>query len=81
MWLGHVFEVCERISEAQAILQEHGRGALPPVDALEKLQSLLSEPGLQEAMYNIGYFPKQSRVIGNGDASRTLASSGSAADS
>jgi hypothetical protein len=59
MWLGHVFEVCERISEAQAILRDQAEGVMPPDAALERLRALLSERGLHEAMYNIGYFAKQ----------------------
>ena len=58
MWVGHAFEVCERISEAQAILHDQAAGAITPDAALAKLRALLSEPGLQEAMYILGYFPK-----------------------
>jgi hypothetical protein len=58
MWQGHVFDVCERVSEAQAILHDtvHDR-KLTPAAAVEKLQALFSEEGLLEAMYQIGYFP------------------------
>ena len=59
MWVGHVFEVCERISEAQVILHDQAEGAITPDAALAKLRALLSEPGLQEAMYVLGYFPKK----------------------
>jgi hypothetical protein len=59
MWVGHAFEVCERISEAQAILHDQAEGAITPDAALAKLRALLSEPGLQEAMYILGYFPKK----------------------
>ena len=60
MWQGHVFEVCERVSEAQAILDDHiNGGKLTAAEAIEKLQALLSEPGLFEAMHHIGYLPKR----------------------
>jgi hypothetical protein len=60
MWQGHVFEVCERVSEAQAILDDHiNGGKLTAAEAIEKLQALLSEPGLLEAMHHIGYLPKR----------------------
>jgi len=60
MWQGHVFEVCERISEAQALLHQHfDAGSLTADETLARLRRLLSEPGLLDAMYYIGYFPKQ----------------------
>jgi hypothetical protein len=62
MWVGHAFEVCERISEAQTILHDQAEGAITPDAALAKLRALLSEPGLQEAMYILGYFPKKAVV-------------------
>jgi hypothetical protein len=60
MWQGHVFDVCERVSEAQAILHDtlHDRKLTPEV-AVAKLQALFSEAGLLEAMYEIGYFPRK----------------------
>jgi hypothetical protein len=58
MWLGHAFEVCERISEAQAILHDQAEGGCSSDQTLDKLRTLLSEPGLHEAMYNLGYFAK-----------------------
>ena len=59
MWQGHVFEVCERVSEAQAILHDHFNGGkLTAAEVVEKLKVLLSEQGLLEAMRYIGYFPK-----------------------
>jgi hypothetical protein len=58
MWQGHVFEVCERVSEAQAILHDHKNGRkLTDAQVVEKLHALLSEQGLLDAMYYIGYFP------------------------
>jgi hypothetical protein len=60
MWQGHVFEVCERVSEAQAILYNHvADGKLTAEEVVEKLHALLSEEGLSEAMRHIGYFPKK----------------------
>jgi hypothetical protein len=69
MWVGHVFEVCERISEAQAVLRSEMEGSIAPEAALNKLRELLSEPGLHEAMYNIGYFPKRPAPLSTGDNS------------
>lgn len=60
MWVGHAFEVCERISEAQAILHDQAECVISADAALEKLRALLSEPGLHEAMYTLGYFAKKS---------------------
>jgi hypothetical protein len=65
MWVGHVFEVCERISEAQVILHDQAEGAISPEAALTKLRALLSEPGLQEAIYLLGYFPKKPATTGS----------------
>jgi hypothetical protein len=60
MWQGHVFEVCERVSEAQAILYDHAAGGeLTAEEVVEKLHALLSEEGLSEAMHHIGYLPKK----------------------
>jgi hypothetical protein len=64
MWVGHVFEVCERISEAQVILHDQAEGAISSDAALTKLRALLSEPGLQEAIYHLGYFPKRPAAPG-----------------
>ena len=64
MWQGHVFEVCERVSEAQSILHDHFEGGkLSATETLEKLRALLSEPGLLDAMYYIGYFPKHAQTV------------------
>jgi hypothetical protein len=63
MWLGHAFEVCERISEAQAILHGQAEGSTSPDEALRRLRQLLSEPGLGEAMYKLGYFSKQPNAL------------------
>jgi hypothetical protein len=60
MWQGHVFDVCERVTEAQVILRETVQErTLTPAAAVEKLQALFSEAGLIEAMYEIGYFPRK----------------------
>ena len=62
MWQGHVFEVCERISEAQAILHDHASGGeLTAAEVVERLRALLFEQGLFEAMHHIGYFPKRAQ--------------------
>jgi hypothetical protein len=56
---GHIFEVCERVSEAQASLDSHLSGELSAADTIQKLNALLSEEGLGEAMRHIGYLPKR----------------------
>ncbi len=61
MWQGYIFEVCERVSEAQSVLNR----AATDRDAndaatVEQLRRLLFEPGLFEALYHIGYLPKVS---------------------
>ncbi|MBI1202518.1 MAG: hypothetical protein GC182_08410 [Rhodopseudomonas sp.] len=54
----NAFSICERVAEAQTILNDHfagGRGA--PVDVLTKLNALFNEQGLLRAMWEVGYFP------------------------
>jgi hypothetical protein len=50
------WEVCERVAEVQAILQEHIETGKYQTDEVAWLISeILSEEGLREAMDSIGY--------------------------
>jgi hypothetical protein len=53
-----VWEICERVAEVHALLDDHiagGKHAAAVVIA--KAQAILSEPALQRAMFDVGYFP------------------------
>ena len=53
-----VFAICERVAEAQAILNDHREGGRYSADeVVAKLDALLAEEGLLRAMYEVGYFP------------------------
>jgi hypothetical protein len=53
-----VWEICERVTEMQALLHDHvecGRRSAAAVVA--KAQAVQSEPELLRAMFDVGYFP------------------------
>jgi hypothetical protein len=50
--------ICERVAEAQALLNDHTEGDRFTNDELvRKLAALMAEEGLLRAMWEIGYFP------------------------
>jgi tRNA isopentenyl-2-thiomethyl-A-37 hydroxylase MiaE len=50
--------IAEAVSEAQAILHDHLEcGRHSPQEALARLNLILSEKSLLQAMYDVGYFP------------------------
>jgi hypothetical protein len=50
-----VWEICERMAEVQALLDDHIAGA----DLVAKAQAILTEPELLRAMFDVGYFPPE----------------------
>lgn len=50
--------ICERVAEAQALLNDHLEGGRFTADELvRKLAVLMAEEGLLRAMWEVGYFP------------------------
>ena len=53
-----VWEICERMAEVQALLHDHAEcGKHTAADVVAKAQTVLSEPELLRAMFDVGYFP------------------------
>jgi hypothetical protein len=53
-----VWAICERVTELQALLHDHVEcGKHAASDVVTKVQAILSEPELLQAMYDVGYFP------------------------
>jgi hypothetical protein len=53
-----VWEICERVAEVQALLDDHVAGGKhSAADVMAKAQAVLTEPGLLWAMFDVGYFP------------------------
>lgn len=52
----HVWAVCERVAEAQAVLHDHAHGRLSPAEVVSKLDALFAEEGLLRSLYEVGYF-------------------------
>jgi hypothetical protein len=51
-----VWEICERMAEVQAPLNDHGEcGKHTAANVVAK--AVLSEPELLRAMFDVGYFP------------------------
>ncbi len=56
------WEICERVAEVQALLDDHIAGGKHSAsDVVAKAQSVLSEPELLRAMFDVGYFPPNAR--------------------
>ena len=52
------WEICERVAEVQALLDDHlAGGKHSAADVVAKAQAVLSEPELLRAMFDVGYFP------------------------
>jgi hypothetical protein len=50
--------ICERMPQVQALLDDHVAGGQDSAaDVISKAQAILSEPALQRAMFDVGYFP------------------------
>jgi hypothetical protein len=53
-----VFAICERVAEVQALLDDYVAGCKhTAADVFAKAQSVLPEPELLRAMFDVGYFP------------------------
>jgi hypothetical protein len=53
-----MWEICERMAEVQALLDDHiAGGKLSAADVIAKAQAVLSESELLRAMFDVGYFP------------------------
>ena len=53
-----VWEICERVAEVQALLDDHVAGGKhTAADVVGKAHSVLSEAELLRAMFDVGYFP------------------------
>ena len=53
-----VWEICERVADVQALLDDHiAGGKHSAADVVAKAQAVLSESELLRAMFDVGYFP------------------------
>ncbi len=53
-----VWDICERVAEVQALLDDHVAGSKhSAADVMAKAQAVLSEPELLRAMFDVGYLP------------------------
>jgi hypothetical protein len=53
-----VWEICERMAEVQALLDDHiAGGKHTAADVVAKAQAVLLEPELLRAMFDVYYFP------------------------
>ena len=58
-----VWEICERMAEVQALLDDHLVGGKhTAADVVAKSQAVLSEPSLLRAMFDVGYFPSNASL-------------------
>jgi hypothetical protein len=51
------WEICERVAEVQALLDDFAGGEHTAADVVAKAQALLSESALLRAMFDVAYFP------------------------
>jgi hypothetical protein len=51
--------ICERVAAVQALLDDHiaRRGKHSAAEVVARAQAVLSEPELQRALFDVGYFP------------------------
>ncbi len=53
-----IWEICERVADVQALLDEHVAGGKHlAADVIAKAQAVLSEAELLRAMFDVGYSP------------------------
>lgn len=51
-------QICERVAEAQALLNDHREGGKhTAAEVVARLDALFKEEGLLRAMWEVGYFP------------------------
>ena len=54
----NAWQICERVAEAQAMLNDHlEHGRHTEFELIQKLAALLNEDGLLRAMWAVGFFP------------------------
>ena len=59
------WEICERVAEVQALLHDLVEcGKHSAADVVAKAQAVLSESKLLRAMFEVGYFPTNTRPPG-----------------
>jgi hypothetical protein len=60
------FEICERVSEAQALIHDHVECGKPTAEeVVARLRALFEEQTLLQAMYDVGYFPQNTTLPKN----------------
>jgi hypothetical protein len=58
MFHNPMWAICERVAEVRTLLDDHIAGDKHTgADVIAKAQAILSEPALQRAMSDVGYFP------------------------
>jgi hypothetical protein len=58
MFHNPMWAICERVAEVRTLLDDHiAGGKHTAADVIAKAQAILSEPALQGAMSDVGYFP------------------------
>ena len=58
MFHNPMWAICERVAEVRTLLDDHiAGGKHTGADVIAKAQAILSEPALQRAMSDVGYFP------------------------
>ena len=59
-----VWEICERVAEVPALLDDHVAGGKhSAADVVANAQAVLSEPELLRAMSVVGYFPPNTPLV------------------
>ena len=60
-----VWEICERVAEVQALLDDHlASGKHSAADVVTKAHAVLSKAELLQAMFDVGYFPPNNIKVG-----------------
>jgi hypothetical protein len=57
-------EICERVSEVQALLNDHSNGGrFTAPELVQKLNAIFEEQGLLRAMHEVGFFETPPPVV------------------
>jgi hypothetical protein len=60
---GAALTICERVAEVQALLNDHiACGKLSAANVVAKVQSVLTDPDLLRAMFDVGYLPPNTPI-------------------
>ena len=60
------FEICERVAEAQALIHDHVEcGEHTAEDVVTRLRAIFEETALLQAMYDVGYLPRNTPLLKN----------------